>query len=178
MPQVRPSAAKYFFFKNLFQHTSQKKTKNKLKSPQSLPCMQVYFPPSERNCVCMSDPIFCNPISYSPPDSTVHGILQARILEWVAVTSSSGSFQCRDQTHISYISCTGRQFLYHWSGFLFLLQRIFPTQGLNPCLLHWQVDSLSLSHQFSSVAQSCPTLRLHAYSTPWLSCPSPTPRAC
>ena len=114
----------------------------------------------------------------SPPDSTVHGILQARILEWVAVTSSSGSFQCRDQTHISYISCTGRQFLYHWSGFLFLLQRIFPTQGLNPCLLHWQVDSLSLSHQFSSVAQSCPTLRLHAYSTPWLSCPSPTPRAC
>ena len=29
----------------------------------------------------------------------------------------------------------------------FLLQGIFPTQGPNPCLLHWQVDSLSLSHQ-------------------------------
>ena len=87
----------------------------------------------------------------SPPDSSVHGILQARILEWVAVPSSSGSSQCRDQTHMSYVSCTGRQFLYHWSVFLFLLQRIFRTQGLNPCLLHWQADSLSVSHQFSSV---------------------------
>ena len=29
----------------------------------------------------------------------------------------------------------------------FLLQGIFPTEGLNPCLLHWQVDSLLLSHQ-------------------------------
>ena len=32
-------------------------------------------------------------------------------------------------------------------SFHFLLQRIFPTQGLNPCLLHWRVDSLPLSHQ-------------------------------
>ena len=31
-------------------------------------------------------------------------------------------------------------------GCHFLLQRIFPTQGLNPCLLHWQADSLPLSH--------------------------------
>ena len=31
----------------------------------------------------------------------------------------------------------------------FLLQRVFLTQGLNPCLLHWQVDSLPLSHQGS-----------------------------
>ena len=34
-------------------------------------------------------------------------------------------------------------------SFHFLLQRIFPTQGLNPCLLHWRVDSLPLSHQGS-----------------------------
>ena len=34
-------------------------------------------------------------------------------------------------------------------GCHFLLQGIFPTQGLNPCLLHWQVDSLLLSHQVS-----------------------------
>ena len=37
----------------------------------------------------------------------------------------------------------------HWSGWHFLLQRIFPTQGLNLCLLCWQVDSLPLSHQGS-----------------------------
>ena len=52
-------------------------------------------------------------------------------------------------------------------GCYILLHGIFLTQGSNPCLLHWQADSLSLSHQgspicssvqFSSVAQSCPTL--------------------
>ena len=56
----------------------------------------------------------CDSTDYSPPGSSVHGILHARILEWVAMPSSRG---------------------------------IFPTQGLNPCLLglmHWQVDSLLL----------------------------------
>ena len=47
------------------------------------------------------------------PGSSVHGILQARILAWVAMPSSRGSFQPRDQTHISYVSCTGRRVLYH-----------------------------------------------------------------
>ncbi|CAI9171186.1 unnamed protein product [Rangifer tarandus platyrhynchus] len=36
-------------------------------------------------------PTLCDPIDYSPPDSSVHGILQARILEWVAMPSSRGS---------------------------------------------------------------------------------------
>ena len=48
-----------------------------------------------------------------PPGSSVRGILQARILAWVAMPSSRGSFQPRDQTHISYVSCTGRRVLYH-----------------------------------------------------------------
>ena len=51
---------------------------------------------------------------WSPPDFSVHGILQARTLEWVAMSSSRGSFRPRDPTCISYISCTGRQVLYHW----------------------------------------------------------------
>ena len=42
------------------------------------------------------------------------GILQARILEWVAMPSSRGSSRPRDQTHMSYISCIGRRVLYHW----------------------------------------------------------------
>ena len=41
------------------------------------------------------------------------GILQARILEWIAMPSSRGSSRPRDQTHISYVSCIGRQVLYH-----------------------------------------------------------------
>ena len=59
-------------------------------------------------------PTLCNPMNYSPPGSSIHGILQARILEWVAMPSSRGSSQPRDQTHVSYISCIGRWVLYHW----------------------------------------------------------------
>ena len=40
----------------------------------------------------------CNPMDYSPPDSSVHGILQARILEWIAISFSRGSSRPRDQT--------------------------------------------------------------------------------
>ena len=44
----------------------------------------------------------------SPPDSSVHEISQARILEWVAISFSSGSSWPRDQTLVSYISCIGK----------------------------------------------------------------------
>ena len=57
--------------------------------------------------------LFCDPMDYSPPGSSVHGISQARILEWVAILSSRGSTQSRDQTHVSWISCIGRWILYH-----------------------------------------------------------------
>ena len=43
----------------------------------------------------------CNPVDYSLPGSSVHGILQARTLEWVAISSSRGSSQSRDRAHIS-----------------------------------------------------------------------------
>ena len=46
----------------------------------------------------------CHPMDYSPPVSSVHGILWARILEWVANPFSRGSFRPRDQTRISYIA--------------------------------------------------------------------------
>ena len=46
----------------------------------------------------------------SPPGSSVHGISQARILEWVAISSSRGSSQPRDQTCISYSSCIASEF--------------------------------------------------------------------
>ena len=52
-------------------------------------------------------PILCDPMDCSPSDSSVHGIFQERILEWVAISYSMGSFRPRDQTHIS---CTGRWF--------------------------------------------------------------------
>ena len=46
----------------------------------------------------------CNPMDCSPAVSSVHGILQTGILEWVAVPSSRESSQPRDQTCVSYIS--------------------------------------------------------------------------
>ena len=61
-------------------------------------------------------PTLCNPMDCSLPGSSVHRILQARILEWTAMPSSRGSSWPRDRTCISYIS-----------------------------LLHWQADSLPLA---------------------------------
>ena len=55
----------------------------------------------------------CNPGDYSPPCSSVHGVSQARILEWVATPFSRGSSQSRDQILVSCVSCTGKRILYH-----------------------------------------------------------------
>ena len=68
-------------------------------------CMRVK---SLQSCLTLCDPMDC-----SSPGSSVYGILQARILEWVAMPSSRASSWSRDQTQVSYISCTGRQVLYH-----------------------------------------------------------------
>ena len=57
----------------------------------------------------------CDPMDINPAGSSVHGIIQARILEWVAMPSFRGSSQPKDQTHISCISCTDRWILYHLS---------------------------------------------------------------
>ena len=58
--------------------------------------------------VTQSCPTLYDPMDYSPSGSSVHGILQARVLEWVAMPSSRGSSQPRDQTQVSHI--TGRFF--------------------------------------------------------------------
>ena len=59
-----------------------------------------------------SCPTLCDPVGCSLPGS-LHGISQARILQRVAISSPRGSSQPRDQTHISCISCIGKQVLYH-----------------------------------------------------------------
>ena len=57
----------------------------------------------------------CNPMDYSPPISSVHGIFQARLLDWVAISDSRGSSRPRDPTCVSCISCIGRWVLYHFA---------------------------------------------------------------
>ena len=59
--------------------------------------------------------LFCHPKNCSPSGSSVHGISQARILEWVAIPFSRGSFWPRAQTQVSCVSSIGRQILYQLS---------------------------------------------------------------
>ena len=97
-------------------------------------------------CGCVQSCVSLWPFGLCPARLLCHGVLQARILEWVARPSSRGSAWPRVQISVSSIS------------------------------LHWQADFLLLSHryqfssvQFSSVAQSCPTLcDLMNRSTPGL----------
>ena len=76
--------------------------------------LRIYMLYSVYVCVCMpakslqSCTTLCNPMDCSPPVSLVHGVLQARILEWVAISSYRGSSLPRDQTCIS---CIGRRIL-------------------------------------------------------------------
>ena len=56
----------------------------------------------------------CDPMDSTYPGSSVHGIFQAKILGWVAISSSRGSSWPKDWTHILYVSCIGRWVLYHW----------------------------------------------------------------
>ena len=95
-----------------------------LKSPVQRLCMQrtetvIVMGGEGRSYACMWAKLLqlcstlCNPTDYNLLVSSVHGILQARILEWVAVPSSRGSSRPRDQTLMSYVSCIGRGFLYH-----------------------------------------------------------------
>ena len=55
----------------------------------------------------------CDPMDHNRLGSSVHGISQSRILEWVAIISVRGSSQPRDRTHVSCSCCFGRQALYH-----------------------------------------------------------------
>ena len=88
-------------------------------------------------------PSLCNLMDCNPPGSSVHGIFQARILEWVSISYSRESSQPRDQARVSCISCICMLILYHcttWEGPLecvgeHLAHRIFLIQGVATSLL-------------------------------------------
>ena len=62
--------------------------------------------------ISQSCPTLCDPMDSRPPESSVHGILQARILEWVSIPFSRGSSQPRDQT---WVSCIAGRFFMVWA---------------------------------------------------------------
>ena len=65
--------------------------------------------------LAQSCPILCDPMGWSLPGLSVHGILQARILECVAISSPRASSWPRDETCFSCVSCIGRSILFHWA---------------------------------------------------------------
>ena len=66
--------------------------------------------PVAQSCLTLGNPVDC-----SPPGSSVHESSQARILEWVAIFFSRVSSRAREQSRVTYISCTGRCILYCWA---------------------------------------------------------------
>ena len=76
-------------------------------------------------------PTLCNAMDCYQLDPSVHGILQVRILEWVAISSSRGSSWPRDWTQASCVSCMGRQILYH-CGTWEALRLCAPLNSLKP----------------------------------------------
>ena len=79
----------------------------------------------------------CDPVDCSPSGYSVHGILQVRTLEWIAMLSPGGSSRPRDQTCISYVSCVAGNFF--------------------TASTTWEVQIIG-SIRFGSVTQLCPTL--------------------
>ena len=105
--------------------------------------------------MCKSHLTLCHPMNCSLPGFTFHGIFQARILEWVAISYSRGSSQPRDLTQVSCFSCSGRWILYHWTT--------------------WEVYHKLSSVQFSYSVVS-DSLRPHGLKHVRPPCPSPNPR--
>ena len=127
----------------------------------------------------------CNPMDCSPPGSSVHGILLARILEWVAILSSTQSSQPRDRTLVSYISCISRQILYHWATW----EAPCPGLGVTNLGVHLsqnlKLDSSEFSHWgnrflrkgvvplFPKESRACGTPRVHSCGCSGAYPPSP-----
>ena len=107
--------------------------------------MDVRINPQRHAVLCLvaqSCLTLCDPMDCSPPDSSVHGILQAKILEWVAMPSLRGSSQPRIEPMSpplqadSLLSEPPGKLMNIEVGSQFLLQEIFPAQELNWGLLH------------------------------------------
>ena len=107
---------------------------NTFKHPQYTMLYMYYFTHLEATpwtntssvCLCIQTCLtLCNPMGCSLPGSSVYGISQAGILEWVAISSSRRSLWSRDQTHILCSSRTGRRIHYHQATWEVLLSSLY-----------------------------------------------------
>ena len=121
--------------------------------PPSLPpSLLLLFRPQVKSesvkvLLAQSCPTVCDSMGYSPPGSSVHGILQARILQWVAISFSRGSSQPRERTQVS---CT--------AGRLFTIWTTGNTRSREPSLIPLglsQVLALTTSGPDHGCQRSC-----------------------
>ena len=130
--------------------------KNNLSYQQNLciiPCVYSVMSKSLRSTNC------------SPPGFSVHGIFQARILEWVAISYSRGSFRPRDGNCVSCISCTGMYILYYWAIWDCLAAAA--AKSLQSCL--------TLSTPLTAAHQAPPSM-VFSRQEYWRGLPFPSPR--
>ena len=115
-------------------------------------CMQLHKVMCKDMCVCVQlCPALCDPLDCSHSGSSVHGMSQARILHWVAISYYRESSWPRNWTCLCCVSCIGRQILYHCTTWV--------------------------SIQFSGSVMS-DSLQPHGLQQARLPCPSPTSGAC
>ena len=113
-----------------------------------------------------SESVSCSVVSFSSPGSSVHGISQARILGWVAISSPRGSSQPRNRTQVSHVSCIGGAdslplaplekpvVVVHLSETLFLL-RTSACCSENLALEYASCLFIAFILQFTSTAEQC-----------------------
>ena len=103
----------------------------------------------------------CDPVDCSLPGSSVPEVFHARILQWVAISFSSGSSPLRDWSHIS---CIGRRILYHcttWEALMRLsenqanLQLIFCQVGMDHSFPKYLLDASSVEGNGNPLQHSC-----------------------
>ena len=130
----------FFFYEWCFQ-TYTKVWRIVWETPYSITCLQSQSSPSQSYFISLSplsDCVYtkllqscltlCDPMDCSLPDSSVHGILQARILEWVAMSSSRGYSWPRDRTLISCISRIPVRLFIHWPTWEVPILRLFQSK--------------------------------------------------
>ena len=113
----------------------------------------------------------CDPVNCSLPGSSVHGIFQVRILEWVAISYSKQSSWPRDQTCVSCVSCMARRIIHHcatWEAPILHLLLAERPKGLLTDKLGGQECRFSDACMMcSKLLQSCPARTLK-----WIAMPS------
>ena len=122
------------------------------------------------SCVCAPlCPTLCNPMDCSPPGFSIHGISQARTLEWVVISLSRRSSQLRDWT---WVSCVGRQVVYHWATWEASISTIYLSIFFHILFLHKlqqdiEYSSLWKRSESESLSVVSDSLRPHGPYSPW-----------